>query len=489
MSPARPGAAARAAHVAGAAAPRASAARLVLRAPAHRRRARLRVLEVLASCPASRSARCSPTQAGSDEPQNFLLVGVDSAANLADGRPRPRRPRQRRRAALRHGDDPAGRARRRAGVAPVAAPRPLGAARQRRQPAHQQRHPERRPRRAHRHDRAVLRHPDPPLRPGRLRRLPGARRRDRRRRACTSRRPPATPAPASTSTTAGCVTLDGQQALALRAVPPLPALRGRSLAHRPVRRPRARSAGSRTSSSGRSTGRWRRARATRSPSIGSSTPGSPPSPSTTCSPPTTSSTSGRPSGASTPARSITYSLPTRPGSAGGASILRLQDEEAQPILDRFRGTDRGDLRPRDVRVLVLNGSGLTGHAGETSDALTAAGFGAAGTGEAERFDVTETARPLHGRERGQGRPGGPLPRSRAPASSWSTGPLDADVVVVTGSLLTGVRADAAAAGPVDHRHDHARPPHDHHDDRRRPARPPRPPSSATCPQAPEGVDC
>ena len=39
--------------------------------------------------------------------------------------------------------------------------------------------------------------------------------------------------------TAGCVTLDGRQALGLRAVPPLPALRGRPVAHRPLRRPRS----------------------------------------------------------------------------------------------------------------------------------------------------------------------------------------------------------------------------------------------------------
>ena len=66
------------------------------------------------------------------------------------------------------------------------------------------------------------------------------------------------------------------------------------------------------------------------------------------------------------------------------------DEQAQPTLDRFRGTDTGDLRPADVRVRVLNGSGITGQAGQAGDDLAAVGFGAAGTGEAERFDVTET---------------------------------------------------------------------------------------------------
>jgi hypothetical protein len=142
----------------------------------------------------------------------------------------------------------------------------------------------------------------------------------------------------------------------------------------------------------------------------------------------------------------TYALPTRPGSAGGASILRLQDEAAQPILDRFRGTDARDLQPGDVRVQVLNGSGVTGHAGKTSAELTAAGFGAAGTGEAERFDVTETlVRYTEGNEAKADL----VARYLDPSARLELveGTLDADVVVVTGTLLTGVRAEPRPAGP------------------------------------------
>ena len=142
----------------------------------------------------------------------------------------------------------------------------------------------------------------------------------------------------------------------------------------------------------------------------------------------------------------TYALPTRPGSAGGASILRLQDEAAQPILDRFRGTDARDLQPGDVRVQVLNGSGVTGHAGKTSAELTAAGFGAAGTGEAERFDVTETlVRYTEGNEAKADL----VARYLEPSARLELveGTLDADVVVVTGTLLTGVRAEPRPAGP------------------------------------------
>jgi polyisoprenyl-teichoic acid--peptidoglycan teichoic acid transferase len=143
---------------------------------------------------------------------------------------------------------------------------------------------------------------------------------------------------------------------------------------------------------------------------------------------------------------ITYALPTRAGSAGGASILRLEDEEAQPILDHFRGTDTADLRPSDVRVLVLNGSGVTGHAGQTSAGLSAAGFGAAGTGEAERFDVTETiVRYTAGSEAKADL----VARYLDPSARLELvdGRLDADVVVVTGSLLRGVRTEPRAASP------------------------------------------
>jgi polyisoprenyl-teichoic acid--peptidoglycan teichoic acid transferase len=147
-----------------------------------------------------------------------------------------------------------------------------------------------------------------------------------------------------------------------------------------------------------------------------------------------------------PGSLVTYSLPTRPDSAGGASILRLEDEEAQPILDRFRGTDHAALRPSDVRVLVLNGSGLAGHAGDTSAALTAAGFGAAGTGEADQFDVTETVvRYTAGSEAKADLVARYLdPSARLERVDEELG---ADVVVVTGSLQTGVRTAPRPPSP------------------------------------------
>jgi hypothetical protein len=141
-----------------------------------------------------------------------------------------------------------------------------------------------------------------------------------------------------------------------------------------------------------------------------------------------------------------YSLPVVSGSVGGASILRLVDEQAQPTLDRFRGTDTDALRPADVRVRVLNGSGVTGQAGQASDDLTDVGFGAAGTGEAERFDVTETVvRYTAGGEAKADL----VARHLDPSARLELveGPLEADVVVVTGSQYAGVRTTPRAPGP------------------------------------------
>jgi LCP family protein required for cell wall assembly len=141
-----------------------------------------------------------------------------------------------------------------------------------------------------------------------------------------------------------------------------------------------------------------------------------------------------------------YSLPVVSGNAGGASILRLVDEKAQPTLDLFRGTDTGDLRPADVRVRVLNGSGVTGQAGQAVTDLAAVGFGSAGSGEAERFDVTQTLVRYTAGGEAQAEL---VARYLDPSAQLELvdGPLEADVVVVTGSQYTGVRTAPRPAGP------------------------------------------
>lgn len=141
-----------------------------------------------------------------------------------------------------------------------------------------------------------------------------------------------------------------------------------------------------------------------------------------------------------------YSLPVTEDVVGGAQILRLLDERAQPTLELFRGNLTGELNPADVRVRVLNGSGLAGQAGQAAGELSAAGFGAAGIGEAERFDVVDTiVRYVAG-----GKAMAELVARHldpAPRVELVDGDLRADVVVVTGRAYAGVLAVPRPAAP------------------------------------------
>jgi LCP family protein required for cell wall assembly len=138
-------------------------------------------------------------------------------------------------------------------------------------------------------------------------------------------------------------------------------------------------------------------------------------------------------------------LPVVGDNVGGASVLRLLDGPAQPILDVFRGLD-GELAPDGVRVRVLNGTGTVGQAGEVATALSERGFASAGTGEADRFDVATTV-VRHGPGQAEAAQlvarylgGGAVLEETADV-------LDADVVVVTGAGLTGV-LDAPGPPPA-----------------------------------------
>lgn len=140
-----------------------------------------------------------------------------------------------------------------------------------------------------------------------------------------------------------------------------------------------------------------------------------------------------------PARLVRHRLSVTDASIGGASVLRLLDAEARPTLDVFRGVDPGDLAPADVRVQVLNGSGRAGEAGTTSDALARLGFTTVGVGEADGFGAARTAvRYTAGQEAAA------LLVARhldpEPVLELVDGPLAGDVVVVTGLDHLGVLA-------------------------------------------------
>jgi hypothetical protein len=81
--------------------------------------------------------------------------------------------------------------------------------------------------------------------------------------------------------------------------------------------------------------------------------------------------------------------------AAGASVLKLRDTEARVIINRFNGvgeaptTSSGPvpkIPPATVRVLVLNGTGVNGQAGQVQRQLTVAGFGTGGTGDARTYN-------------------------------------------------------------------------------------------------------
>jgi polyisoprenyl-teichoic acid--peptidoglycan teichoic acid transferase len=85
-----------------------------------------------------------------------------------------------------------------------------------------------------------------------------------------------------------------------------------------------------------------------------------------------------------------YQLPVVDDTVGGAAVLRLVTQEADDVLDLFRSSDPTQLTEDAVRVQVLNGTGDPGQASSASDALRAAGFALGGTGDAARLGVERT---------------------------------------------------------------------------------------------------
>ena len=85
----------------------------------------------------------------------------------------------------------------------------------------------------------------------------------------------------------------------------------------------------------------------------------------------------------------TYSLPvTDHMTNGGAAVLLLQQAEAQPILDVFRGKDPGTVSENAVSVSVLNGTGVAGQARDVGQALNAVGFSVGPAGNAAAGPTT-----------------------------------------------------------------------------------------------------
>lgn len=94
-----------------------------------------------------------------------------------------------------------------------------------------------------------------------------------------------------------------------------------------------------------------------------------------------------------PEQLLTYSPEVVDGNVGGASVLFLAEtEENQEMFNIFRGlggpAEEGSTAA--IRVQVQNGSGTSGQAGQVAGALSEAGFTVTGQGDAERFDFAQT---------------------------------------------------------------------------------------------------
>ncbi len=83
-------------------------------------------------------------------------------------------------------------------------------------------------------------------------------------------------------------------------------------------------------------------------------------------------------------------LPTTDATIGGASVLKLNQSEAQSYIDRLNGVGQPgpggpEIRPHDVRVRVLNGNGSEGAASKAAADLAVPGFNVADKGDADNF--------------------------------------------------------------------------------------------------------
>lgn len=92
---------------------------------------------------------------------------------------------------------------------------------------------------------------------------------------------------------------------------------------------------------------------------------------------------------------VFHSLPVEGfTTGGGAAVVRLDEVAAQPVLNVFRAEPVTDLPVAAVSLLVHNGTGTPGQAGGVATDLTEVGFDVRGTGDA--VEMTEMTTVRHG---------------------------------------------------------------------------------------------
>ena len=145
---------------------------------------------------------------------------------------------------------------------------------------------------------------------------------------------------------------------------------------------------------------------------------------------------------------MTSSLPTSSDRApSGASVEMLREDEAEPILNVFRGLPPGSISPSSVEVQVVNGTGVAGQAAAVTDALAEIGFE---VGEPASLDERYTRTTVRF---GAGADG----RARLVARHVTGGAAlladpalsEGEVVLVTGADLTTLHTQPSPEGSAD----------------------------------------
>ncbi len=146
-----------------------------------------------------------------------------------------------------------------------------------------------------------------------------------------------------------------------------------------------------------------------------------------------------------------FVAPTTGGMVGDASVQHLNEREAQPIFDIFRGVEGSDDAAAGVRVEVRNGSGRSGEGAQVRDELAGHGFVVPRATDARSFQVTRTEiRYAPGAEDDVIELARYLEVTPVVVED-SELPPDVSVVLVTGSDFRGIRTEPRSAddmGPV-----------------------------------------
>lgn len=130
---------------------------------------------------------------------------------------------------------------------------------------------------------------------------------------------------------------------------------------------------------------------------------------------------------------------------GGASVLRLDTVRAQPVLNIFRGLPPDAISPEMVTLEIENGSGVAGQAGQAQQVFESMGFNVEATANADETVDRTIVRYAPGAEAAALEVAGHLPVGVEMEVDES---LDAGVVVVvTGRDFTSVSIESHPVDP------------------------------------------